>query len=414
MIDLLCHESSCSVVLRRAPLANLPAHAHIITRRDGIIKAFGLAERDICVVREEKTSGRSTEIVYKVLRIGGGDDKKEWLGYIRFKALDGEGTIDITNRSATLQPWHLDLGGTSKAGDANQAGAHGEGLKIALLVLMRGRQNHSVRCRSGGFNWKFNFTTRGRLVARLRRMKPEAINKAQDQARRLSERTLLPFAANPVLDVQFVIGDAQAGRNERGEKVRRSQVKREDFDAWTKAALFLQDGRNGAIISTEDGDLLTDPQLCGHIYLKGLLLRVSTPARSASITAKPLKFGYNFASGTTNRERQSVSGANEEAKAILAIWSSVLATRPEMVPELDAMLNAKEPQYADISGAKTSMNFATAFRLKEYLFGGQFEGKWYYCSEDKNRVSTYLIDCPCLTRGPPPLTNVSFEKESQA
>ncbi len=114
------------------------------------------------------------------------NDTKEWLGYIRYKSMDGQGTIDITNRSATLQPWHLDMGGTSKAGDAHQAGAHGEGLKVALLVLMRSPQNHAVRCCSGGFVWRFNFTTRGRLVARLRRMKPEAILKAQEQAARLS------------------------------------------------------------------------------------------------------------------------------------------------------------------------------------------------------------------------------------
>ena len=331
----------------------------------------------------------------------GGGDKKEWLGYIRFKGYDGKGSIDITNRSATLQPWHLDLGGTSKAGDAHQAGAHGEGLKIAVLVLMRGRQNHSVRCRSGGFNWKFNFTTRGRLVARLRRMKPEAIHKAQDQARRLSERKLLPFATNPNSDVQFVIGEAQAGRDEWGGKVRRSPVQREDFDAWTKAALFLQDGRNGAIISTDDGDLLTDPQLCGHVYLKGLLLCTSTPTRSASITNQPLKFGYNFAFGTTNRERQSVSGANEEAKAILKIWSSVLAAEPEMVAELSAMLNTTEPRYADVAGATAYMNFATACRLKEYLLGSQFAGKWYYCSGDKNQVPYLPVEAmpavPSLT-----------------
>lgn len=150
--------------------------------------------------------------MYKVPRFGA-DDSKEWLGYIRYKGRHGEGTIDITNRSATLQPWHLDLGGTSKADDDDQAGAHGEGLKLALLVLMRGMQNHSVRCRSGGFNWKFNFTTRGRLVARLHRMAPEAIRKAEDQARRLSQRTLLPFGTNPELDVQFVIGETHAGRD---------------------------------------------------------------------------------------------------------------------------------------------------------------------------------------------------------
>ncbi|KAK4238256.1 hypothetical protein C8A03DRAFT_43955 [Achaetomium macrosporum] len=338
--------------------------------------------RDFCVIRKEKISGRDTEIVYGVPRVGP-DDTNEWLGYIRFRGRDGVGTIDITNRSATLQPWHLDLGGTSKAGDAQQAGAHGEGLKIAPLVLLRGRQNHGVTCRSGGFNWKFNFTTRGRLVARLRRMSPEAIYKAKDQAQRLSARTLLPFATDPVSDVQFVIGEAHAGRDEYGRQVKRSPVKREDFDAWTKAALFLHDAQDGAIISTEDGDLLTDSQLRGHIYLKRLLLHVSTPTRSASITGKPLRFGYNFASGRTNRERQSVAGADEEARAILAIWSRVLAARPEVASELSDMLNTTEPQYADVSGAKRHMNVETACRLEKYLIGDQFAGTWYYCGEDK-------------------------------
>lgn len=69
----------------------------------------------------------------------GSEDWEEWLGYIRFLGRGGEGTVEVANRSATLQPRHLDLDGTSKAGDSRQAGAHGEGLKIALLVLMRGR-----------------------------------------------------------------------------------------------------------------------------------------------------------------------------------------------------------------------------------------------------------------------------------
>ncbi len=176
------------------------------------------------------------------------------------------------------------------------------------------------------------------------------------------------------------------GRDEWGEKPRRSQVKREDFDAWTKAALFLHDGRDGTVISTEHGDLLTGPKLCGHLYLKGLLLAASTPWRSASITARPLRFGYNFAPGRTNRERESVGGADEEARAILAIWSEVLAARPDMVPELSAMLNTTEPQYADLYGVKGQMDFATASRLKEYLFGSQFAGKWYYCEVEKNQV----------------------------
>jgi hypothetical protein len=328
----------------------------------------------------------------------GTNDREGWLGYIRFNGRDGEGTVEIVNRSATIQPWHLDLGGTSKADNDHQAGAHGEGLKIALLVLMRGHQNHSVRCRSGGFNWTFNFTDRGRLVARLHRMSAGSIRKVEDQSRRQIDTTLLPFAAKPKSDVQFVIGEGLKGRDEWGRPVKRSPVKRENFDAWTTAALFLHEPQDGVIISTEDGDLLTTSQLCGNIYLKGLLLNESTPSRSASITNRPLKFGYNFAFGRTNRGRQSVAGANEESKAILAIWSSVLVAVPEMVQELSDMLDTTEPEYADVSGAKKHINLETASILREYLFGEEFAGKWYYSGVEKSKVWEHSrLESPILS-----------------
>jgi hypothetical protein len=130
---------------------------------------------------------------------------------------------------------------------------------------------------------------------------------------------------------------------------------------------------------------LTNPALCGTIYLKGLLLAESTDSQSASISSQPLKFGYNFASGKTNRERQSVANAREESRAILLIWKRVLATKPEMAQELSAMLSTADPQYADVVGATKFMGIATATCLRDYLFGEQFEGKWYYCHEDESR-----------------------------
>jgi hypothetical protein len=363
------------------------------SRRDAIIKSNGLAERDFCVVRRERTSGRETEILYEALRFGA--ETKDSLGYIRYngrKANDADdaavvGTIDITNRFGTLKPRHLDFGRTTKDKDENQAGAHGEGLKVALIVLMRKPQNHGIRCLSGGFNWKFNFTNYGRLVARLHRMSPQAIQRVKEQSRAqsLKPEALLLYGTNPKSDVQFLIGETGAGRDGSGEKVRRSPVKLEDFEAWTKAALFLQDAGDGAIISTDAGDLLRGERLRGHIYLKGLLLNESVPERSASITNQPLKFGYNFSSGHTNRERQSVGGAKEEAKAIFDIWSKVLEVRPELVSDLSDMLNIAEPKYADVAGPRwKSMGYEMARWLKEHLVGSV--GKWYYCSADKNKV----------------------------
>jgi hypothetical protein len=154
--------------------------------------------------------------------------------------------------------------------------------------------------------------------------------------------------------------------------------------------LFLHDAQDGAIISTKDGDLLTDPRLHGSLYLKGFLLSESTPRLSASITNRPLKFGYNFVSGTTNRKRQSIASAREESTHIPAIWSQVLATKPEMVSELSGMFNTAnwcgEPQYANVYGAKQRINLEMACRLEDYLFGGEFARKWYYCGDDKKKV----------------------------
>ncbi|KAK0703713.1 hypothetical protein B0T26DRAFT_876620, partial [Lasiosphaeria miniovina] len=350
--------------------------------RDAIIKSFGLDEKDFHVFREEKTRGSDTEVVYKVLRFDDSDEK-QCLGYLRFKSRDGAGTIELINRAATLQPWHLDLGGTSKASDNKQAGAHGEGMKIALLVLMRGRQNHMVSCRSGGFDWRFAFTTRGRLVARLSRMSHKSMSNAVNQARRLSERTLVPFAGAPDGDVQFVIGEQKKGRNERGDMVTRSPVQRCDFDAWTKAALFLHSTDNGAIISAAKGDLLTSQYLRGSVYLKGLLLRESSSGHSASITTFPFRFGYNFAFGSTNRERQSVGDAEEESRSIHDIWSCVLDAQPGMVRELSDMLNdPQSSQIAEVCGSRKHLTRSMASRLKKYPVGDEFAGRWYYCAED--------------------------------
>ncbi|CAK7215016.1 hypothetical protein SCUCBS95973_002332 [Sporothrix curviconia] len=379
--------------------------------RDGIISSFGMQERDFRVTRQEHTSDRNTEIVYKAARANDPLGQEQWLGYIRYKGRDGEGTIDMVNCKAMLEPWHLDMGGTSKAHDEQQAGTHGEGLKVALLVLMRGQQNHSIRCRSGyrihcrsgdsirsrsgAFNWTFNFTTRGRLVARLHRMTDEAVARAVSQGERLVHRTLLPLVAEPDRDVQFVIGEARRGRDEHGLPTKRSGIKQAQFEAWTKAALFLYHdnagngggGGNGALLPTLSGDLILAPALSGTIYLKGLLLSESTPARSASMTSLPLRYGYNFVSGRTNRDRMSVASGGEEARAIMAIWDEAMDHNQDFVARMSDMLNStNEPAYADIAGAKTYMPRRSAVRLLHYLLHSDpLDPKWYYTAEEKSK-----------------------------
>ncbi|KAH7133706.1 hypothetical protein EDB81DRAFT_805007 [Dactylonectria macrodidyma] len=344
--------------------------------RDGIIASFGLSEDQFKVTREECAELRKIEVLYKVSHPR---NPQDCIGYIRFDGRDGQGTISMVNKEATLEPWHLDLGGTTKAGVGNQAGAHGEGLKIALLVLQRGFQNHAVRCVSGGFNWTFAFNTRGKLVARLRRMTSKQLGREKVKSRALLQTS----QPSSLKDVCFYIGAKVKGRDQHGNRRDRNPVRLEHFNKWCGAALFLQDAPDDGIVRTARGDLITHERLCGHLYLKGLLLKSSSNGTSASITGRPLKFGYNFSDGATNRERQSMKGAREEGAAILNIWDRVLMEKPNYIIHLHEMLISSDPEYADVLGAKSSMKIDTAIQLKRHLFSDPT--KWYYSPSENSR-----------------------------
>lgn len=359
-------------------------------RRDGIIAVNeDLTERDFCVHRDETSWGRRTEIVYKAYRDGADRSVVEnCLGFICFKSHNGAGTIELSNFNATLQPQHLTLGGTSKKDQQDQAGAHGEGLKVAALVLMRSTQNHHLRCTSGGCNWTFALQ-QGCLVVSINR-----INMASKKAKGpQSSTSKIPTPdVSAYRDVQFIIGEGRMGRDEKGNKVKRVPVQQTDFEHWTKAALFTTkvDSEDTGIISTEHGDLLTADDMRGNIYLKGLLLCESTKSRSASITGRRLLFGYNFADGRTNRERQSVATASDESKGMCRIISNAMKERPEMIGDLVEALDS-ETDYADVACPEKFWSKEIGILIRGYLLREGPADSWLYCSDDMSKVR-----CPSI------------------
>lgn len=357
-------------------------------RRDGIIQSFKLYDGRFDVVREDQSTEDRTDILFKALNPdAGAANDQPCLGYIRFSGKASGGSVEITNRNAVLQPKHLYFGETSKTGRSHMAGTHGEGLKMALLVLMRDGQNHRVRCMSGDFSWNFNFTSRGKLVARLNRLAPSTLEKEEDHARALYKSGQLPFIVMPHCDIKFVIGERGKGRDGSGRMRERDQVTLDTFNRWCKSALFLQESMGGSqnIIKTSRGDLLLDNAVRGNLYLKGLLLQETTEARSASISGRRLKFGYNFSHGETNRDRKSLFALQQESWAIFNIWDSALAKQPNLVGDLSDMLLSKDPEYADVVSAKDMVKSSTAIRLKDHLFSDS--SKWYYCQEEAMKVS---------------------------
>ncbi|OTB20547.1 hypothetical protein K445DRAFT_87688 [Daldinia sp. EC12] len=347
-----------------------------------MIKSFDIPEDNFHVVRAEYED----EIIFRAIGPGrdasGKMEAPVCMGYIRWFKKNGVGTVEITNRQATLQPWHLDMGGTTKRDETNQAGAHGEGLKVALLVLMRGPQNHAIRCRSGGFTWNFDFTNQRRLVAGLTRMTPAAIEKVRVRAINDVNSGRVPIAASPSDDVQFLISGDSMGRDENGGRTMRNQVTKKEFTEWTRSALFLQKIHNNEIVRTGMGDLILDARFRGSIYLKGLLLKESQDEQSASITGKPLMYGYNFAAGVANREREFLTHAAEELNAILRIWDQALRFRRSLAAEFHELLDSEEPEFADVSQAEYCLSPDMRERIKAYVLR-EFEDKWLYAIKEK-------------------------------
>jgi hypothetical protein len=81
------------------------------------------------------------------------DEPGELLGFIRYSK--AKGTLELTNFKAQLERKALDLGFTTKREKKQLAGTHGEGFKVASLVMLRG--GHQVRYEASKYRWTFRF-----------------------------------------------------------------------------------------------------------------------------------------------------------------------------------------------------------------------------------------------------------------
>lgn len=308
------------------------------------------------------------------------------LGFIRYLGTHGSGTVELVNYASTLQPWNLDMGGSTKRNDERSVGTHGEGLNIAALALLRSRVNHGIRCFSGGLEWDIHLTDEGTLGVTWKKIDhmPEGVSSLQSPGE---------LTTDPERDLCFIVGEAgRMGIDENGERINRVDISENAFLAWLDTTLFLQMVPPEQIYSTRHGELLVSHSSPGKLYLRGFQLSEPS-AGSASLSGKPLKFSYNYYSGKANRERAHVADATEEAKLNSQIWDSVIKENHEMVHELHEMLMSNDPEYGDVHlqaiHSTPAMGVALLDHLKEL-----HPGAWFF-SETEARVS-----------GPPQLNHI--------
>ncbi|KAF4496547.1 hypothetical protein FAGAP_7315 [Fusarium agapanthi] len=322
--------------------------------KDKIMESSGLQLTNFNVTMKKRGNHSDAKIPAEVA-FTAQDESGKPLGYVHFmNSRDGKGGIvAVAVRDVIpMQPQMIVPDVERPKGPQDVRFTHRSelGLGRAVLNFLGTGTNHGVTCRTGSYKYKFNFGPKGQLMAFM-----TAIDK--DNANEIRRSTVphgsryVPFQPHPENDTIFIIGaDRESpGRGGRGKYIYRSKVTPREFNIWCEAALFLQDIKKDDVIKTEMGDLILDSKSCGKIYLKGFLLSDTTRRGYASLSEKPLIFGYNILYGTPDE-------------------------RMKHMRHLSSMLD--DWYWGDVELAAQFIKKDTISLLGDYLFLDR--SKWYY------------------------------------
>ena len=347
--------------------------------KDGIIAANKIHLNDFVAHYNEPEGKRLIEA------IAGCDNTGKQLGYSRFQwDKQGLGDLVISNYDAKLKPSNSGLGRSKKHGDNSQAGSHGEGVKLAALVLIRDPHFHVVRCYSAGFSWKFHF----------KRTKAQPLPTFNLAIRRLTDQQIeyaRKYDINSIKDVTFVIGARGVSNivNSDGRIVEAEKFRLEDVRESLKVCFDINPPE--ARITTNYGTLILDPDFKNHVYLKGL--RLSSGSRSG----REFVYGYDFREGSTERDRTYMSSSYDEKMNVNKIWHSIImdkdfcaqAAKYNILDKYIHLWNrpAEQEEIADAPKPK-SVPHEIVIKMWELLHAKANDScqKFYFCEKDGEEV----------------------------
>jgi hypothetical protein len=272
------------------------------------------------------------------------DGVRQVLGFLRFKYDKNtlEGWIEISNYGSKLQAWHLSFGGTSKEVDPTQSGQHGEGLKLEVLVFRRYPYNHAVSIEASGCNWSFAFNKHRKLICTTTRVNQDKIRREKIAASGKPRSTQTQVWS----DVTVTIGKSKQSRDQDEQKSQTRKIALQDFEELMKVMLDLNDPKS---VRTPSGDLVLGDEYANKLYLRGLHLR------SSSSWGRKYKYGYNFADGYTNRERQAVGApgqAFDVPHRVNTIWANLLRNpqnKDEFIGVYTGLILQHLEEFADVT-----------------------------------------------------------------
>ena len=189
--------------------------------------------------------------------------------------------ITISNKTSKLKAESLLLGGGTKADDENTIGKHGEGYKIAFMVLLR--NNKSIKV--------YNYGAREVWSARL------------IVSRRYGQQV-------PAIFVEKEAVWKSVPNNDLTIEV--SGITPEEYIAIQDKNLNLRQDTIDRVNITGSGSIILNPEEKGNIYVRGLFIS----------NESSLSYGYDFEPSviTLDRDRRMVSTFNVQWQTSL-MWN---------------------------------------------------------------------------------------------
>jgi hypothetical protein len=313
---------------------------------------------------------------------------KDILGFIRFSKKSN--TVELTNYKAWLSGKTLGLGSTTKRFQEHLAGHHGEGYKLAGLVLLR--KGYSVKIKASGCTWTFKVPApgeehEGQVCVKVVRMTPKVLQKRKDAFEsRKSRGFARTMKGNIWEDVTFEIGSGDLVLTE------------EDVLSWTKDSLELELTASSIntelriLINTEHGSLLLDPNFRNKVFLKGI--RVD----HATFSDGEFQFGYNLARGEVDRDRYCLSDSHEQGELLARIWAKALEIDSSLVEQYVKMLQ-QQPTPPDVFLAEHHITEETAKKIWQHLLDKDPEHEQFYydCNRGDQVLGMNTPYCSSLT-----------------
>ncbi|OAL39774.1 hypothetical protein AYO20_00686 [Fonsecaea nubica] len=341
--------------------------------KDGIIESFGVDPHSInpIFVRNDDKEIHITVSDNTTSSMSPG--RGRLLGYIRFQAK--QGSLELTNFKAKLDRKHLDLGETSKRGNEALAGGHGEGFKLAALVMRR--NGHSVRFETNSFCWNFSFRgIRPRLCCILSEPGPKLV---RDQREEYNRREMAGDTQRGLTSYIWEDMTVKIGKSKYREGSQK--VSEEDFRKWMDVSIDLDPPETTGIVRTTTGDLILDPRFRGRIYLRGLLVAQTS---GYAQNDKGYCFGYNFYNGQINRDRQRMASPHEEANAMASIWTQAIQLKGDWVIDAFVKLFADDEAAHDVEHSYKFISRLTAQSICRRLKESQPDA-FFYSERDASR-----------------------------